>query len=88
MRLWAEKLFENTFRTFRNTFINTAAPGGPGAAGGGLDGTERIGTRSDGCKQGRNSADGCGEDRARVYPSENTEHPPTSSAANGPQAAD
>ena len=35
-----------------------------GAAGGGFDGTERAGTRSDGRKQGRNSADGCGEDRA------------------------
>ena len=34
------------------------------AAGGGFDGTERTGTRSDGRKQGRNSADGCGEDRA------------------------
>ena len=28
------------------------------------DGTKRAGTRSDGRKQGRNSADGCGEDRA------------------------
>ena len=35
-----------------------------GAAGGGLDETERAGTRSDGRKQGRDSADGCGEDRA------------------------
>ena len=34
--------------------------------GGGFDGTERAGTRSDGRKQGRNSADGCGEDRAFV----------------------
>ena len=33
-------------------------------AGGGFDGTGRAGTRSDGRKQGRNSADGCGEDRA------------------------
>ena len=31
-----------------------------------LDGTERAGTRSDGRKQGRNSADGCGEDRAQA----------------------
>ena len=36
----------------------------PGAPGGGFDGTERTGTRSGGRKQGRNSADGCGEDRA------------------------
>ena len=36
------------------------------AAGGGFDGTERAGTRSDSRKQGRNSADGCGEDRACV----------------------
>ena len=35
--------------------------------GGGFDGTERAGTRSDGRKQSRNSADGCGEDRASVY---------------------
>ena len=34
------------------------------AAGGGFDGTKRAGTRSDGRRQGRNSADGCGEDRA------------------------
>ena len=34
------------------------------AAGGGFHGTERAGTRSDGRKQGRNGADGCGEDRA------------------------
>ena len=33
-------------------------------AGDGFDGTERVGTRSDGRKQGRNSADRCGEDRA------------------------
>ena len=32
--------------------------------GGGFDGTERAGTRPDGRKQGRNSADGCGKDRA------------------------
>ena len=32
--------------------------------GGGFDGTERAGTRSDGLKQGRDSADGCCEDRA------------------------
>ena len=38
----------------------------PGADGGGFDGTERTGTRSDGHKQGRNSANGCGEDRALV----------------------
>ena len=36
----------------------------PRPAGDGFDGTERAGTRSDGRKQGRNSADGCGEDRA------------------------
>ena len=36
----------------------------PVAPGGGFDGTERAGTRSDGRTQGRNSADGCGEDRA------------------------
>ena len=40
----------------------------PGAPGGGFDGTERAGTRSDGHKQGRNSADGCGEDRAGSGP--------------------
>ena len=34
-----------------------------GGAGGGFDGTKRAGTRSDSRKQGRNSADGCGEDR-------------------------
>ena len=34
------------------------------AAGGGFDGTERAGTRSADRKQGRHSADGCGEDRA------------------------
>ena len=33
---------------------------------GGFDGTERAGMRSDGRKQGRNSADGCGEDRNLV----------------------
>ena len=33
-------------------------------ARGDFDGTERAGTRSDGRKQGRNSADGCDEDRA------------------------
>ena len=33
------------------------------APGGGFDGTERAETRSDGRKQGWNSADGCGEDR-------------------------
>ena len=36
----------------------------PGAPGGGFDGPERAGTRLDGRKQGRNSADGCGGDRA------------------------
>ena len=39
-----------------------------GAAGGGFDGTERAGMRSDGGKQGRNSADGCDEDRALLVP--------------------
>ena len=34
------------------------------AAGGGCDGTERAGARSDGRTQGRNSADGRGEDRS------------------------
>ena len=34
------------------------------AAGSGFVGTERAGKRSDGRKRGRNSADGCGEDRA------------------------
>ena len=34
------------------------------AAGSGFAGMERAGTRSDGRKQRRNSADGCGEDRA------------------------
>ena len=34
------------------------------AAGGDFDKTERAGTRSDGRKRDRNSADGCGEDRA------------------------
>ena len=38
----------------------------PGAAGGGFDRTERVVTRSDGRKQVRNSADGCGEDRASL----------------------
>ena len=38
----------------------------PAAAGGGFDGTERATTRSDGRKQGRNSTDGCGEDRASL----------------------
>ena len=33
-------------------------------AGGGFGETERTGPRSDGRKQGRNGADGCGEDRA------------------------
>ena len=33
------------------------------AAGGGFDGTERAGTRSDGRKQGRNSADRCDENQ-------------------------
>ena len=37
-----------------------------GPAGGGFDGIERAGTRSDSRKQGQNSADGCGEDRAEV----------------------
>ena len=32
-------------------------------AGGSFDGTKRAGARSDGRKQGRNSADWCGEDR-------------------------
>ena len=36
------------------------------ASSGGFGGTERAGTRSDGRKQCRNSADGCGEDRASV----------------------
>ena len=36
----------------------------PGAAGGGFEETKRTGTRSDGRKQDRNSADGCDEDRA------------------------
>ena len=34
------------------------------AAGAGFDGTEWARTRSEGRKQGQNSADGCGEDRA------------------------
>ena len=33
-----------------------------------FDETERVGTRSDGRKQGRSSADGCDEDRALVSP--------------------
>ena len=37
----------------------------PRRPGGGFDGTEWAGTRSDGRKQGRNSVDGCGEDRAQ-----------------------
>ena len=41
------------------SFVKTA----PAAPGGGCDGTEQAGTRSDGRTQGRNSADGCGEDR-------------------------
>ena len=44
----------------RRTRGNTASS----AAGGGFDGTERAGTRSDGRKHGRSSSDGCGEDRA------------------------
>ena len=40
----------------------------PTAAGGGFDWTERAGTRSDGRKQGRHSADGCGEGRAILSP--------------------
>ena len=40
--------------------LHSAAPGG------GFDGKERIGARSDGRKQGRSSADGCGEDRVSV----------------------
>ena len=39
----------------------------PRAAGGGFDVTERTGTRSDDREQGRNSADGCGEDRALLW---------------------
>ena len=62
----------------------------PGAAGGGFEGTERAGTRSDGLKQGRNSADRCGEDRtshktARSVGAERTEPPP---AAPPPQRMD
>ena len=45
-------------------FVPSKPPPGD-APGGGFDGTKRAGTRSDGRKQGRNSADGCGEDRAR-----------------------
>ena len=43
-------------------FVTSKPP--PGAPGGGFDGTERAETLSDGRKQDRNSADGCGEDRA------------------------
>ena len=46
--------------TFRPPKPPSAAP----AAEGGFDGTKRTRTRSDGRQQGRNSADGCGEDRA------------------------
>ena len=46
-------------------FVPSKPP--PGAPEGGFDGTKRAGTRSAGRKQGRNSADGCGEDRASVY---------------------
>ena len=52
--------------------VKIACSGAPGAAGGGFDGTERAGTRSDGRKQGRNSADGCGEDRAGLYETRET----------------
>ena len=38
-------------------------------AGDDFNGTERAGTRSDGHKQGLNSADGCGEDRSSALPS-------------------
>ena len=38
----------------------------PAAPRCGFDGTEQAGTRSDGRKQGRNSADGCGEGQASV----------------------
>ena len=43
--------------------VKTASSGAPAATGGGFDGTEPAGTRSNGRKQGRNSADRCGEDR-------------------------
>ena len=45
-----------------------------GAAGGGFDVTERAGKRSDGRKQGWNSADGCGADRVSLQPSGETPH--------------
>ena len=46
--------------------------------GGGFDGTERVGAPSDGRKQGRNSADGCGEDRALLdIHSRNQRHTPS-----------
>ena len=48
--------------------LEAVAAGASKAAGGGFDGTERAGTRSDGRKQGRSSADGCGEDRASGHP--------------------
>ena len=44
--------------------VKTASNGARRAAGSGFDGTERTGTRSDGRRQGRNSVDSCGEDRA------------------------
>ena len=44
----------------------------PSVAGGGFDGTERTGTRSEGREQGRDSADGCGEDRASLLTAADT----------------
>ena len=53
------------FSLLRRPFgIFSARSSPPGAAGDGFDGTERTWTRSDGRKQCRNSADGCGEGRA------------------------
>ena len=46
------------------TLSRDTALSASGAAGGGFDGPERAGTRSDGRKQDRHSADGCVEDRA------------------------
>ena len=57
-------LFRSSLRSFERVPARSVSD----AAGGGFDGTERAGTRSDGRKQGRNSADRCGEDRALQDP--------------------
>ena len=56
------------FRTCLRPSVKSKPP--PAAAGGGSEETKRAGMRSDGRKQDRNSADGCGEDRASVCSSD------------------